>query len=36
MNDLRSLHNEILEAKKFDAELSLLCDRAAEYARPHL
>jgi len=36
MMDLANLYNEILEAKKFDAELSILCDRAAEYARLHL
>jgi hypothetical protein len=36
MNDLQLLYNEILEARKCDAELSLLCDGAAEYARLHL
>jgi len=36
MKDLESLYNEILEAKKFDAELSILCHKAAEYARLHL
>ncbi len=36
MKDLESLYNEILEAKKFDAELSVLCHKAAEYARLHL
>ncbi len=36
MNDLESLYNEILEATKFDAELSDLCYKAAEYARLHL
>ena len=36
MTDLANLYNEILEAKKSDAELSILCDRAAEYARLHL
>lgn len=36
MKDLESLYNEILEAKKIDAELAILCDKAAEYARLHL
>ena len=36
MKDLESLYNEILESRRFDAELSILCDRAAEYARLHL
>lgn len=36
MKDLESLYNKILEAKKIDAELSILCDEAAEYARLHL
>ncbi|HEX8948450.1 MAG TPA: hypothetical protein VF790_05780 [Dissulfurispiraceae bacterium] len=36
MTDLESLYNEILKAKELDAELSLLCGRAAEYARLHL
>ena len=36
MKDLESLYNEILEAEKSDAELSILCYKAAEYARLHL
>ena len=36
MKDLESLYYEILEAKKLDAELSILCHKAAEYARLHL
>jgi hypothetical protein len=36
MTDLANLYHEILEAKKSDAELSVLCDRAAAYARLHL
>ncbi len=34
--DLKSLYSEIVEATKVDAELSILCHRAAEYARLHL
>ncbi len=33
---LAGLYNEIIETRKFDTELSVLCDRAAEYARLHL
>ncbi len=36
VSDLESLYNEMIETRKFDAELSCLCDRAAEYARLHL
>ena len=36
MKDLESLYNGILKAKKTDAELSVLCDNAAEYARLHI
>lgn len=36
MTDLANLYNEILEAKKSDSALSILCDSAAEYARLHL
>ncbi len=36
VTDLQGLYNEIVEAKKFDVQLSILFDRAAEYARLHL
>ena len=36
MADIISLYNEILEATKVDADLCVLCQRAAEYARLHL
>jgi hypothetical protein len=36
MTDLMGLYSEILKAAKIDAQLSILCDRAAEYARLHL
>jgi hypothetical protein len=36
MADLRSLCGEIMAAKRFDAKLSVLCDRAADYARVYL
>lgn len=36
MTDLTSLCVEIMEARKFDADLSLLCDRAVEYARVYI
>ena len=36
MTDLESLYNIILEAGKSDAELSTLCNEAAQYARMHL
>lgn len=31
-----NLYSEILKATKADAQLAILCDRAAEYARLHL
>ncbi len=36
MTDLADLYSEILQATKTDAQLSILCSRAAEYARLHL
>jgi hypothetical protein len=36
MADLKSLCGEIMEAKRFDRKLSVLCDRAADYARVYL
>ncbi len=36
VTDLEGLYSEIIEAKKFDPELSMLYDKAAEYARLHL
>ena len=36
MTDLANLYNEVLEANKSDAELSILRNRAAEYTRLYL
>ncbi len=36
MTDLMGLYSEILRAAEADAQLSILCRRAAEYARLHL